>query len=71
MYHYLSMCKNVFSTVENKEKYTLKLALVAGDNILEMIAINTGKFYPNTAAFQFKNNNKEQVVELLTKYKLV
>lgn len=24
MYHYLSMCKNVFSEVENKEKYTLK-----------------------------------------------
>lgn len=25
MYHYLSMCKNVFSEVENKEKYTLKM----------------------------------------------
>ncbi len=25
MYHYLSMCKNVFSKVENEEKYSLKM----------------------------------------------
>lgn len=52
------------SHLVTKEKYTLQLPLLMGENLLEMVAINIGKWPPNTAAFRFLDGNQEQTVVL-------
>lgn len=71
MYHYLSMCKNVFSKVENEEKYSLKMLFyslrtaLASKWVLDKKSISPIVFNTLVKELDFDLKLKERITLLL------